>query len=261
MLKALIRTALCAVVPAALLMAAPGEIALAESAGWSPMWSPLMPVILSVYAALTAGIASVRPDIRSAKIGAAFSMTVAVSAQVTAHLLSADYMSVSPGLVVAVSAIPPVVAGHLLHMAASVATPQTATGAPESTAPVSEPSETQNGAQASAQRAPCTSFVPLADLVATIPSDSRPDICADTWSIADLLATFPATEADTAMGDLGQVATGADNGRPDADTIRAAIAVLSASGRTVTGEDLAAHFGVSARTGRRYLSKATAGVV
>jgi predicted DNA-binding transcriptional regulator YafY len=42
---------------------------------------------------------------------------------------------------------------------------------------------------------------------------------------------------------------------PSADDVRAAVAVLeSRHGRPVTGRMLADHFGVSERTGRRYLA-------
>ncbi|MBZ6088976.1 helix-turn-helix domain-containing protein [Streptomyces olivaceus] len=48
-------------------------------------------------------------------------------------------------------------------------------------------------------------------------------------------------------------------GAPTAEDIKAAIAVLTAKhGKPVTGQLLAAHFGVSDRTGRRYLALATA---
>ncbi|MCX4422518.1 transfer protein spdA [Streptomyces mirabilis] len=48
----------------------------------------------------------------------------------------------------------------------------------------------------------------------------------------------------------------ADNGPVTPDSIRAAMATLSAAGQRVTGASLARHFGVSERTGRRYLAMA-----
>lgn len=48
----------------------------------------------------------------------------------------------------------------------------------------------------------------------------------------------------------------ADNGPASPDSIRAAMATLSAAGQRVTGAALARHFGVSERTGRRYLAMA-----
>lgn len=50
----------------------------------------------------------------------------------------------------------------------------------------------------------------------------------------------------------------ADNDRPTPDTIRSAVSALTASGTRVTGSALARHFGVSERTGRRYLAMAGA---
>ncbi|MFF3447666.1 transfer protein spdA [Streptomyces sp. NPDC002667] len=48
----------------------------------------------------------------------------------------------------------------------------------------------------------------------------------------------------------------ADSDRPTPDTIRSAMSALAASGTRVTGSALARHFGVSERTGRRYLAMA-----
>lgn len=48
----------------------------------------------------------------------------------------------------------------------------------------------------------------------------------------------------------------ADDDRPTPDTIRSAVAALSAAGQRVTGAAIARHFGVSERTGRRYLAMA-----
>ncbi|MFF4306805.1 transfer protein spdA [Streptomyces sp. NPDC001601] len=48
----------------------------------------------------------------------------------------------------------------------------------------------------------------------------------------------------------------ADNDRPTPDDIRSAVTALAASGDRVTGASIARHFGVSERTGRRYLAMA-----
>jgi hypothetical protein len=48
----------------------------------------------------------------------------------------------------------------------------------------------------------------------------------------------------------------ANDDRPNADAIRSAVAALSAEGKRVTGAAIARHFGVSERTGRRYLAMA-----
>ncbi|MFF4316009.1 transfer protein spdA [Streptomyces sp. NPDC001507] len=48
----------------------------------------------------------------------------------------------------------------------------------------------------------------------------------------------------------------ADNDRPTPDDVRSAVSTLAASGVRVTGASIARHFGVSERTGRRYLAMA-----
>ncbi|MFI8815680.1 MULTISPECIES: hypothetical protein [unclassified Streptomyces] len=122
----------------ALLMSIPGEIHLAEVAGWGHVnllglgpvnvaWG--MPVCVSVYAACSAVIADVSkrhglPNRGSATLGAYAALALALSAQDVSHWIKADYMGTSWLLVGAVSSIPPLVAFHMLHMAA----------APESTA-------------------------------------------------------------------------------------------------------------------------------
>ncbi|WP_328377081.1 hypothetical protein OHB13_12065 [Streptomyces sp. NBC_00440] len=122
----------------ALLMSIPGEVHLAKVAGWDSvnllgLWTFnvawLMPVCVSVYAACSAVIADVAkrlclPNQRSAVAGAVAALLLALTAQDVSHLIQQDYMNTSWLLVGAVSAIPPLVAFHMLHMAA----------APESTA-------------------------------------------------------------------------------------------------------------------------------
>jgi hypothetical protein len=102
---------------AALAMSAPGEYRLATLAGWSPSVAVLMPLVLSAYAAVASVMAATCPDSRSAKAGAGMALALALTAQVIAHLVIAGYMSVGPVLVAAVSAVPPLVAGHLMHLA------------------------------------------------------------------------------------------------------------------------------------------------
>ncbi|WP_340376646.1 hypothetical protein U5640_17010 [Streptomyces sp. SS7] len=131
----------------ALLMSIPGEIHLAEVAGWDSVtiwdWTfnvaALMPVCVSVYAACSAVIADVSkrlklPNRRSALAGAVAALGLALAAQDVSHLIEQDYMGTSWLLVGAVSAIPPLVAFHMLHMAA----------APESTASVVEVDEPED---------------------------------------------------------------------------------------------------------------------
>ncbi|MFE4514779.1 hypothetical protein ACFRMQ_11395 [Kitasatospora sp. NPDC056783] len=106
---------------AALAMSVPGEIHLAEVAGWSPNVAMLMPVCVSVYAASAAVMADVArrfnlPGKASAQVGAVLALILAILAQDISHLIQLDYMSSSAVLVAAVSAIPGLVVAHLLHM-------------------------------------------------------------------------------------------------------------------------------------------------
>ncbi|MFF0131346.1 transfer protein spdA [Streptomyces mirabilis] len=69
---------------------------------------------------------------------------------------------------------------------------------------------------------------------------------ADNWPPGDLWADFEDSAPDMA----------ADNDRPTPDEIRSAVSSLADSGVRVTGASVARHFGVSERTGRRYLAMA-----
>ncbi|MFF1275143.1 transfer protein spdA [Streptomyces marokkonensis] len=72
---------------------------------------------------------------------------------------------------------------------------------------------------------------------------------ADSWPADDLWADFDRTAPDS---EADSVST-----PPSAEDVRAVIAEIEAKGeRPVTGQMLAQHFGVSDRTGRRYLRMA-----
>lgn len=95
-------------------------------------------------------------------------------------------------------------------------------------------------AQAPAMAAPLpvSAEVVLAPYVA---SEGRPD----SWPDADLWADFADSEADSVTTP------------PSPEKVRAVIAEIEATHkRSATGQDLATHYGVSPRTGRRYLSLA-----
>lgn len=139
--KAVFRYGRPVVLLTALVMSIPGEIHLAQVAGWEAVsllgltfnvaW--LMPVCVSVYAACSAVIADISkrlglPNRKSALAGAVAALALALTAQDVSHLIQLDYMGTSWLLVALVSAIPPLVAFHMLHMAAT----------PESTASVVE---------------------------------------------------------------------------------------------------------------------------
>ncbi|MFF9210464.1 MULTISPECIES: hypothetical protein [unclassified Streptomyces] len=110
-----------AVLAAALTLSAPGEYRLALLAGWTPAFAYVMPLIFSLYAAVGAAIAGSlprsSPERRQANMGAVLALLLAMTAQVVSHLIEAGYMAKGPLVVVAVSAVPPLVAAHTLHLA------------------------------------------------------------------------------------------------------------------------------------------------
>ncbi|GAA1434844.1 hypothetical protein GCM10009601_60000 [Streptomyces thermospinosisporus] len=102
-------------------MSAPAEISLSRAAGFTGGTEYLAPFVLSLYAACAATVAATRPKgVRgrlSAILGAGLALGFALSAQVTAHLLSAGHISSGPWLITAVSSVPSIAAAHLLHLA------------------------------------------------------------------------------------------------------------------------------------------------
>ncbi|GAA4999567.1 helix-turn-helix domain-containing protein [Streptomyces siamensis] len=108
----------------ALLMCAPGEYHLAETAGWADPFTFGMPIVLSAYAGIAAAVASTRrPGDRgrwSAIIGACLALALAMAAQVVSHLITTGHVIADqPVLIAVTSLVPPAVVGHLLHLAAS----------------------------------------------------------------------------------------------------------------------------------------------
>ncbi|WP_413757187.1 hypothetical protein [Streptomyces sp. MMBL 11-3] len=112
-----------AVLAAALALSAPGEYRLAVLAGWDWRFALIMPAVLSLYAAVAAAIAGSLPkgstERKQANAGALIALLLALAAQVGSHLIEAGYLGKSPGVVIAVSAVPPAVAAHVLHLTAA----------------------------------------------------------------------------------------------------------------------------------------------
>ncbi|MFD8595434.1 hypothetical protein ACFV1L_10570 [Kitasatospora sp. NPDC059646] len=125
-----------AVLYAALALSAPGEFSLGVMAGWDWRVAWLMPAVLSLYAAWsarnardwsaivrehrTAGDATREKDARrqrgSAIRGALLALIVATAAQITEHVLTTGVVGPRAWVVVIVSAVPPLVAAHVLHL-------------------------------------------------------------------------------------------------------------------------------------------------
>lgn len=112
------------VLATALLMCVPAERQIAKTAGWHDPYATGMPLALSAYAGIAAVVAGNRPRGTrgrfSAVAGAAIAIILALAAQVTSHLISTGHMNPNQAwLVAVVSAVPPAVAAHILHLAAT----------------------------------------------------------------------------------------------------------------------------------------------
>jgi hypothetical protein len=87
-----------------------------------------MPASLSLYAAVAAAIAGSlprrSPERRQANVGAIIALALAMAAQICEHLISGGYLQKSAWIVVIVSATPPAVAAHVLHLTATVRRPE-----------------------------------------------------------------------------------------------------------------------------------------
>ncbi|MFE5771427.1 helix-turn-helix transcriptional regulator [Streptomyces sp. NPDC056485] len=110
-----------------LVMCAPGEHLLASLAGWDTRLAWGMAAVLAAYAGIAAAVASGRPKgapgKTSAVVGAFLSLGAAMAAQPVAHAFVTGHLSSEPRaplwLVIVVSSVPPLVLGHLLHLAAT----------------------------------------------------------------------------------------------------------------------------------------------
>jgi MFS family permease len=127
-----------------LIMCAPGEHHLAVLAGWDGRLAWGMAAVLAAYAGIAASVASNRPKGSpgkvSAVVGACVSLGAAMAAQPVSHAFVTGHLSSSPRtplwLVIVVSCVPPLVFGHLLHLAATPVARATET---PSEVPVSQP--------------------------------------------------------------------------------------------------------------------------
>jgi hypothetical protein len=120
-----------------LVLCAPGEQHLASLAGWNGVLSWGWAGLLAAYAGIAAVVATVRPKGTpgkwSAVLGAVVALLMAMGAQPVSHLFVTGWLSASPRapylLVIIVSCVPPLIFGHLLHLAATPG--RTATDAPD----------------------------------------------------------------------------------------------------------------------------------
>lgn len=130
-----------------LVMCAPGEHHLAVLAGWDGRLAWGMAAVLAAYAGIAASVASNRPPDApgkaSAVAGAVVSLGAAMAAQPVSHLFVTGWFSADPRppvwLVIVVSCVPPLVFGHLLHLAATPLPATTETPATPAAEPEKQP--------------------------------------------------------------------------------------------------------------------------
>ncbi|MEU5957526.1 hypothetical protein [Streptomyces sp. NPDC047525] len=254
-IKAVLYVAIPAAVLAALYMSIPGEIALAKTAGWSDRYAPAMPVCLSVYALAAGAISWYRrkmelPGQRTALLGGALALGLAMSAQSISHLIQQSYMTSSAALLVAVSCVPPLTIAHLVHMAE---TPSQVKSASEEM----EELRQMNGSL----------------MVALVASESRALLSQARWTLAGIgtslgkveyLTGWAEEEAAALDGELNE-AERALTARPrrkalelTQEKIEQTRESLAADGKTPTVERICNVLGISQATYYRYRTPVTA---
>ncbi|MFI1799843.1 hypothetical protein ACH427_21160 [Streptomyces sp. NPDC020379] len=250
------------VLVAALVMSVPGEIRMAQIAGWQGWVTWLMPVCVSAYAACAAVISEARrrldlPGRVTATIGAGAALGLALSAQVVAHLIDRGYMASSAILVAVVSAVPPLVVAHMLHMAATPAAEQKA---------IEQMRELEGVAAFFAGE-----LAEALDLAGRqLVSKSRgivneyDELTEAASELADEYGELT-HEVDGELAEAQQAATQPRNGNGRQSgpsrkavpltVVKETVAAMKAEGAKVSGPTLAERLGCSVRSGYRYLGE------
>ncbi|WKU46756.1 hypothetical protein Q3V23_23320 [Streptomyces sp. VNUA116] len=243
------------VLVAALVMSVPGEIRMAQIAGWQGWVTWLMPVCVSAYAACAAVISEVRrrldlPGRVTATIGAGAALGLALSAQVVAHLIDRGYMTTSAVLVAVVSSVPPLVVAHMLHMAAAPAAELTVV-------------EQVRGLEGTVSYL-ADELEEALDLAGQHLVSKSHGIVNEYEELADVVEGLAAEAGELAEEIAGELADAEreeakprkQSGTRKAVPLKAveeAVAAMKAEGEKVTGDTLAGRLGVAERTGYRYL--------
>ncbi|MFI9078422.1 hypothetical protein ACIGW8_18395 [Streptomyces sioyaensis] len=207
---------------------------------------------MSVYAAVAAMFVDSRPKGApgrgTAVVGAAGALVLALAAQVTAHLIADGFVASSAWLVATVSAVPPVVVAHIMHMVTRahmvaaegpvVATANSSEMATEVSGHEPADADVENGRE-------------LTDTELNV-------VDAPSRSAELSVIEGGAGQADTLPGlEVVRTRKSGPRGRT-VEEIREAVAALEADGQPVNGSTLAARLEVSDRTGRRYLGELAA---
>lgn len=170
-----------------LIMCAPGEHHLGRLAGWNDELAWGMAAVLAAYAGIAAAVASKRPQgapgRTSAVVGAWLSLAAAMTAQALSHAIVTGHIDTQPRvplwLVLSVSAVPPLVFGHLLHLAA------TPTGTPP--VPAEPARETPAATPVPPTSGPVPAAVPAAAWLGALPAGrtALPIVARDTETDAE----------------------------------------------------------------------------
>ncbi|MGW6597932.1 hypothetical protein [Streptomyces sp. NPDC055036] len=250
--KAVLRVLVPAACLAALYLSIPGEIAMAETAGWSEQYSWAMPVCVSVYALCAAAISNYRrkmqlPGQTTALLGAGVALVLAVSAQAVSHLIAQNYMGTSALLVVLVSAVPPLVVAHMIHMSE---TPSTMVTAEEQMTALTEEVSSLKGELAEAH-----AF--QAQVLVTKTQEVSKELSTLTEGAGEL-----SSEAEELIKEIeSALSEGPRKGPRKAvpeEEIKAAAESLRLKGTRVTGKTLADALGVAESTAYRYKAEVLA---
>ncbi|WP_301549615.1 hypothetical protein [Streptomyces sp. MNP-20] len=187
---------------------------------------------MSVYAAVAALFVDSRPKgvpgRGTAVLGAVGALALALAFQVTAHLIAAGGMGSSPFLVAAVSAVPPVVVAHIMHMVAGAdvaAQVAVSVATADCAVEVAEGQEVELGGQEVAE------LGPVAVHAASQPADPS------------VVAAGPLPEVEVAVDGAVAVVSGHDGDRAELVDGHAAVATVDGGhddghGRDRTLEEL-----------------------
>lgn len=248
------------VLVAALVMSVPGEIRMAEIAGWHGWVTWLMPICVSAYAACAAVISDQRrrakaPGQITANLGAGAALGLALAAQVVAHLIDRGYMPTSAALVAIVSSVPPLVVAHMLHMAA---------------VPASELMARDRAREAEETSAFLAAELAEALDLAGLHLTSKCQGAVNGYAALTEEAVVLAGEAGEVINDIeGELAeTGQADGRARRKgggktaiplaVVKETVAAMTAEGAKINGSTLAKRLRCSERSGYRYLASAQA---
>ncbi|WP_326812152.1 hypothetical protein [Streptomyces scopuliridis] len=210
-----------AVLYAALALSAPGEYELALMAGWDKSVAWLMPAVMSLYAAIGASVAKSQKETarravgtpmeaeakrrsKNATVGALLALLMATAAQVTEHVITATVFGPTLWVIVVVSAVPPLVAAHVLHIDSPMEIPdvdhhKAPTRGPQEAAgePATDPKEQLPAKPLEEPETPVlVSYADAAEALDVAPETVR------GWAANGRVAKYPGPTSNTVRVDL-----------------------------------------------------------